>query len=255
MNKIITKIIIGFLIMSYVNVLGNDGMSKNQTDVDYVKYGTSFGDCIDYCNRSILISESKINFEKSGRDLDSKLPNILISETISSEYWLQLVNAIDFENFLKLESTVSSEGDTEWIEIKQKDKIYKVTFEHGNEPETLKAYIGFLRTYMASFEIDSKEAVNFNERTLINKTGKIKNFFCSRGCSQYVIEFIENNNTTYYFDKDLESKYRKDNLSIRFNGVLQYDYTVINKPGANDVPIPDFKAKNIRLINVIINTD
>jgi hypothetical protein len=255
MNKITTKIIIGFLIMSYVNVLGNNGMSKNQTDIDYVKYGTSIEECNDYCNKSILISESNINFEKSGRDLDSKLPNILISETISSDYWVQLAEAIDFEKFIQLESMVSSEGDTEWIEIKKKDKIYKVSFEHGKEPETLKTYIGFLRTYMAFFEIDSKETVNFNKRIFINKTGKIKNFFCSRGCSQYVIELIENNKTTYYFDKELESKYRKDGLSIRFNGILQNDFTVINKPGANDVPVPDFKAKNIKLINANINSD
>lgn len=259
MDKLIPKIIIGFLIMAYVTVYGKDDMNNNQSDFDYVKYGTCLGECTGYCVRSAQISESKINFEKSGSNLESSLPKILISETIRADYWIQLVGTIDFENFLLLDSIIGNpdcaDGGIEWIEIKKKNKIYKVTFEYGNEPETLKSFIGYLRTYLNSFEIDSLEVVNFNERTLINKAGKIKNFFCSRGCSQYLIELIENNETTYYFDKYLDSKYHKDGLSISFNGVLQYDSTIIYKPSPNDIPAPDFKVKNIRMFNINIKSD
>ncbi|NOQ24914.1 MAG: hypothetical protein GQ564_06075 [Bacteroidales bacterium] len=255
MDKLIPKIILSFLIISIMTFSEKAYTNNNHSSINYVRYGISCGESDGDCSRSIQISETKINFEKGGKNVNSKSSNNLISETIINEYWVQLVNAIDFDNFMQLESIVSADGDIEWIEIKKKGKIYKVTFEYGNEPETLKGYIGFLRTYMASFEIDSLGAVNFNERTLINKEGKIKNFFCSRGCSQYVIELIENNTTTYYFDKDLESKYQKDGLSIRFNGVIQFDSTVINKPSPRDIPIPDFVAKNIRMINVNINTD
>ena len=254
MDKLIPKIILGFLMISIMTISEKAYTNNNQANIDYVRYGTSFGESNGYC-RSMQILESEINFEKSKKGVDGKSPNNLISEKINNEYWMQLVDAIDFENFIQLESIVSAEGDTEWIEIKMKDEIYKVTFEYGNEPETLKGYIGFLRTYMASFEIDSLETVNFNERTLINKAGKIKNFFCSRGCSQYLIELIENNETIYYFDKKMDSEYKKDGLSIRFNGVLQYDSTIIKKPSPNDIPVPDFKVRNIRMLNANINSN
>ena len=256
MDILKSKIILGFLLVVILTSCEKDEKNNLQSDNDYVKYGTSFNMCIGYCVRNVKISDSKIEFEKSGWDLDGNLPDISLSESINNDYWIKLVDTIDFDSFLQLDSVIGcpdcADGGAEWIEIKKNDKIYKVTFEYRNEPESVKSFIGYLRTYLASFDIDSAETVSFDERTLIDQVGKIKNFVCSRGCYQYLIELIENNDTSYYFDKYLDSDYQIDNLSISFNGVLQNDSTMINKPAPNDIPIPDFKVRNINTFDIRI---
>ena len=46
-----------------------------------------------------------------------------------------------------------------------------------------------------------------------------------------------------------------DNLKIEFKGVFDYDSTMIYKPAPNDIPIADFKARNIRTFDIKIIED
>lgn len=235
------------------------GCEKNEndnfsSDFEFVKYGTSFGECLGYCKNDIYVKNTEIDFHKSGWDLEGLLPEISNTENIDTKYWTELIEKINYDSFSSLDSIIGcpdcADGGAEWIEIKSKGKSYKVIFEYRNEPSETKEYIGYLRTYLNTFQIDSNETVDFNERTVINQHGFIKNFVATRGSYQLLIGIISGNDTTYYFDKYLDTEYRLDNLKIEFKGVLDYDSTMINKPAPNDIPIPDFKVRNIRTFDI-----
>ena len=103
--------------------------------------------------------------------------------------------------------------------------------------------------------MNSNESVDFNNRTIIDQKGFIKNFVSTRGSYQYLIGIKNENDTIYYCDKYLNAEYHQDNLMIEFNGVLQYDSTLIYKPAPNDIPILDFKTRNINTFDIEIISD
>lgn len=240
---------IGFILAFIFTSCEKNDDDDISNEIVYVQYGTSFGECLGYCQNDIMIENSQIIFHKNGWDIDGLLPEISISENVDSKYTTELINKINVDAFLKLDSIIGcpdcADGGAEWIEIKSNGISHKITFEYGNEPSETEEYIGYLRTYLNTFQFDSNEAVDFNERTIINQQGFIKNFVATRGSYQWLIEITTNNDTTYYFEKNLSSEFYVDNLKIEFKGVLDYDSTMINKPAPNDIPIPDFKVRNI----------
>lgn len=222
--------------------------------VEYIKYGTSFGECLGYCRKNISVTGSEITFHKSGWGFQEELPDISFTENIDAIYWNKLVQNNDFGDLLQLDSIIGcpdcADGGAEWIEIKKKKENHKIVFEYYNEPEPIRELIGYLRMYIHTFQVDSSEDVDFNERTLIERPGIIKNFVCSRGCYQYLIEINNENGTSYYIDNQMDKNFKKNDLKIRFSGVLDYDSTTIYKPAFNDIPIEDFKVRNLKIFDI-----
>lgn len=249
-DNLILALLIGFI---FISCEKNDN-DNFQSDIEYIKYGTSFGECLGYCKNDITVTNLKIDFHKSGWDLDGLLPEISNAENVDSKYSTRLIEKINFDSFLKLDSIIGcpdcADGGAEWIEISSNGKSHKVIFEYRNEPSEIKEYIGYLRTYISTFQVDSNESIDFNGRTIINQPGFIKNFVATRGSYQWLIGIKSNDDTIYYFDKHLDIEYQVDNLKIEFKGVLDYDSTMITKPAPNDIPIPDFKVRNIRTFDI-----
>jgi hypothetical protein len=139
---------------------GNDYYPR---DTEYIKYGISFGECLGYCQFDLTITESAIVFHKNGFDLEGLLPEISATEIIDAENWEELVYKIDFASFLSLDSIIGcpdcTDGGAEWVEIKNRDIIYKVTFEYLDEPDEFSAYIDILRNYLNAFRTNSGESV------------------------------------------------------------------------------------------------
>ena len=127
---------------------------KNQAD--YISYGTSFGECLGYCIRSIVITGNEIRFEKSGWEIDGSLPDVNESIPMDTTSWTNLLSDIDFEAFFQLDTIIGcpdcTDGGAEWIEIKKEGGIHRVTFEYMNEPNTVKGYIENLRNYLTQFD-------------------------------------------------------------------------------------------------------
>lgn len=126
------------------------------SDIISIEYGTSFGECLGYCIRSIEITGTDVEFEASGWTITDKLPDINISGDISIEDWENLVNNIDFVVFRNLEEVIGcpdcTDGGVEWIEITTSELAHKITFEYFNEPEELQNYIDDLRNLMEQYE-------------------------------------------------------------------------------------------------------
>jgi hypothetical protein len=123
-------------------------------DYEYIKYGTSFGECYGYCRKEVEISSSKIIFEKKSWNLED-YPIVTITDLNNEESWKNLLEKIDYESFQQLTPIIGcpdcADGGAEWLEIKKNYVVYKVTFEYGNEPEAVKDYIQVLRDLLESY--------------------------------------------------------------------------------------------------------
>lgn len=252
MNKPLQNLIFILLfVFGFATCEKETNLDYSVSDLQYISYGTSFGECIGYCRNSVIVSETKIDFTKTGWSREELLPDIMISEITDKVYWQTLIDELDTKAFLQLDSIIGCpdcvDGGAEWIELRYPDKSHKVTFGYRDAPEIVKPFVSYLRAYMNAFQIDNDNAVDFNNRTLIDQRGRIQNFVATRGRNQYLIRVIAGNDTSYYYPEYLDAKYQENDLEIVFNGVLKYDSTTIYKPAPNDVPVPDFKARNINV--------
>ncbi len=79
-----------------------------------------------------------------------------------------------------------------------------------------------------------------------NQAGQTQVFVCSRGCYQYLVKA----NGVLYAPVNLPPEYQVDQSAFLFSGTLQADSTMINKPGSDDRPVPDFKVRNLKINKV-----
>lgn len=96
---------------------------------------------------------------------------------------------------------------------------------------------------MTSFFACEKQNV---ASTSTNSSGKIKVYVCSRGCFQYLLE----TNGTLYFPDFVPEDLKKDGQAVSFTGQILESTTTVRKPAPNDVPVPDFEAKNIHILTM-----
>ncbi|MCX6227268.1 MAG: hypothetical protein NTV01_21405 [Bacteroidia bacterium] len=147
------KKIIYFL---FISILIVSGCKKDTCSCGYVKieYGTSFGECMGYCKRDISITSDKIVFTKSGWDNSVKTKHC--DQDIADDDFSDLTGKIDLQDFKDLDEVIGcpdcADGGAEWIRIVTPDSDKKVTFEYGNEPDEVKAFIEILRNYLKGFE-------------------------------------------------------------------------------------------------------
>lgn len=154
MNRVFSVILIGLFSFCFTACEEKPGNRIND-EVNFISYGTSFGECLGYCIKRINVSDSQIDFSKRGWDLDGELPEVKVTEEISLEEWNELWNLIDYSKFIQLDSIIGcpdcADGGAEWIEISKDNVAQKVTFEYNNEPALLTGIIEMLRDYMADF--------------------------------------------------------------------------------------------------------
>jgi hypothetical protein len=156
MNTVILKTSCVLILFALITSCDKDVKSNLETNYEYIKYGTSFNNCIGYCYNSVTISDSIIEYEKKGRDINGNLPDFYSTKTIDHDYWINLQGSINFNSFMQLDSIIGcpdcADGGAEWIEINTIDKKHKVTFEFGKEPEEVKSLLGYLKTSLKSIE-------------------------------------------------------------------------------------------------------
>lgn len=226
-------------------------------EVEYIKYGTSFGECLGYCRNELTLYGNTINLQKSGWNLEGALPGILLTDNIDDRYPKAILDQLNLQEFFSLDSVTGcpdcADGGAEWIEIKGKGKTYKVIFEYQNEPEALSDYIHYLRTYLLAFPADNSQDVDFNGRVLIDQQGTIKKFIGAfhEYPAQYVIQVVDHRDTLYYYDAGLDSSFKTDNLDVVFNGALQDGSTLIYTSQAQEMPEADLMARNIITVGLV----
>ncbi|MFT4733111.1 MAG: hypothetical protein ACI9DJ_000600 [Algoriphagus sp.] len=247
------------LLFSFLICFGcNKAVGPEPADgFEYFSYGSFFGECLGYCQTEIKIEKELVKQKATGWNLEGELPIIERTEVINQSYFEELTKYLDFNKFKKLNEVLGcpdcKDGGGEWVEIKRNGRTYKITFEYGNEPKELSKTIRLLRAYTVAFKTGTGQLVNFNDRVLINESGKIKNFLCTRGCSQYLIQLDNHSSNDFYFIKYPEVAFFENDLPLSFHAVIMMDSTAISKPSPTDQPIFDFNAPNIQLFDVKAN--
>ncbi|MCY7328402.1 MAG: hypothetical protein LH618_07640 [Saprospiraceae bacterium] len=82
--------------------------------------------------------------------------------------------------------------------------------------------------------------------TFDQQSAEIQVFVCSRGCYQYLVK----TNGVLYAPIGLPPEYQVNQSAFIFSGQLQSDSTMINKPGADDRLVPDFKVRNLKIRDI-----
>ncbi|MCK4919937.1 MAG: hypothetical protein KAS71_02760 [Bacteroidales bacterium] len=122
--------------------------------VDNLSYGTSFGECLGYCIREIVVG-GDIVFTKSGWEIDGALPDSSCSMTFIMDPLPAYVEKINIEDFQNLDDVIGcpdcADGGAEWLELSIDGDLKRVTFEYMNEPNELKLIVEDLRELMDSF--------------------------------------------------------------------------------------------------------
>ena len=123
-------------------------------EVDYLSYGTSFGECLGYCVREIVVGGGAV-FTKSGWDIDGALPDSSCSMQFIMDPLPAYVDKLNLEDFKSLNEVIGcpdcADGGAEWLELSINGDLKRVTFEFMNEPNELKLIIEDLRGLMESF--------------------------------------------------------------------------------------------------------
>jgi hypothetical protein len=151
---IYSSMIVGIIL---IQCSKNDGIHKKNeqtTDIKSIFYGTSFGECMGYCRQSIMITENKIVFTKSGWTDEYKPVNC--EQALSNNGWNNIITKIELDSFLSLPNIIGcpdcADGGAEWIKIETSDSLHTITFEFGNSPNEVRNYIGLLQNYFKGFK-------------------------------------------------------------------------------------------------------
>lgn len=93
-----------------------------------------------------------------------------------------------------------------------------------------------------------EKSLNSVSTLYINNCGEIKQIICSRGCYQYLLK----TNKALYMPDSIPESVKTNKCKVIFSGYLKHDSSYIFKPALNDMAIPDFKVRNIKLSKIAI---
>ena len=144
------------LTISLFSCTTDDEMLTYNTDIVSIEYGTSFGQCLGYCNRNIIISGTEVQFQASGQTITGNLPDLTIPGEITVKEWESLVKTINLLIFRNMEEVIGcpdcADGGAEWIEITTDEISHKIVFEFDNAPEEVENLIEELREILEQYE-------------------------------------------------------------------------------------------------------
>ena len=112
-----------------------------------IKTGTSFGECVGYCKKELVITSEKMTYIKSS--WDGSTPEVRNELVTSSEKWNILINNLKEDKFNSLPEVIGcpdcADGGAEWIEIFDGKTNKKVTFEYGASISEIDSLVKELR--------------------------------------------------------------------------------------------------------------
>ena len=121
----------------------NQDLPTNAT----VKYGTSFGMCVGYCQRELSINgtQATLSLRKNGTNAEQKSCKKQIDEATLTA----LKSKIDIASLNKLPDVIGcpdcADGGAEFVEVTSNGKTKRITFEYGRAPAELKELVDQLK--------------------------------------------------------------------------------------------------------------
>ena len=124
--------------------------------VNYISYGTSFGECQGYCIQYMKVYPQIAALSQYGWGESGEFPEIQCTLPLESHEFISIKDSVDVGNFFSLDETYGcpdcADGGAEWVEISFDTLKHRVTFEFLNEPEELTPIVTALREMMLEFD-------------------------------------------------------------------------------------------------------
>jgi hypothetical protein len=135
----------------FISIAASCSISKDSHSITYIKHGSSFGMCRGYCfNEATYTKSEKIAYSKAyGRTNPDEFPDKSDTTLIEEAFWNELINSFEVDSFFILEERIGcpdcADGGSEWIEICENNKTYKVTFENGKPLKSMDKLLKLVR--------------------------------------------------------------------------------------------------------------
>ena len=134
----------------YAQTLNLNQIRRAQQNM-VVRYGTSFGECVGYCKRSLELTKGKLNFTFAPNDTitNDTIRCQLAINTDSTDLVLDYINKRNLYHLNNIYGCPDcADGGAEWIEVRHGIFYKRIVFEYMNEPEELTSLVNMLRRYM-----------------------------------------------------------------------------------------------------------
>ena len=145
-----------FLFISLLAIMSCEKEEQYFGTINYIGYGTSFGECLGYCNQQMKVYPQAATFRKNGWDQSGALPEAQCSLPLETYEFITIRDSVNLGEFFALEETYGcpdcADGGAEWVEISFDTLVHRVVFEYQNEPEELTPVVSALRDLMVRFE-------------------------------------------------------------------------------------------------------
>jgi len=113
-----------------------------------IRIGTSFGECMGYCWKEVLLDAETIVVIARSWDGEA-YPEKVYEEKMEPELWVQLQTAADFSTLEQMDEVYGcpdcADGGAEWVTMTLSGRIETVKFEHGTKLEPLAELLELLR--------------------------------------------------------------------------------------------------------------
>ena len=158
MRKVISLILVHTVLLFAISC---EEEAEDYGTINYIGYGTSFGECLGYCIHHMKLYPESVRLDKAGWDEQGELPIVQCSRPVELFEYVAIRDSIDVNSFFFMEETIGcpdcADGGAEWIEISYDTAFHRVTFEYQNEPQELSYVVSLLRDMMSEFEGCSEE--------------------------------------------------------------------------------------------------
>ncbi len=130
--------------------------SKESTDL-LIRHGTSFGECMGYCRREIVVEKASFQLRVTGWD-SIAYPTRQLNGPLTPAVWDSLETLADLEALRQFQDVIGcpdcADGGAEWLTIQEGTASKQVTFEHGETLEGFEELIDLLRRLQAQAETE-----------------------------------------------------------------------------------------------------
>lgn len=113
-----------------------------------IRIGTSFGECLGYCWKEVILDEEAIVVIARGWDAEA-YPEKVYEEKMKPELWAQLQTTADFSTLEQMDEVYGcpdcADGGAEWVTMTLSGRIETVKFEYGAKLEPLAGLLELLR--------------------------------------------------------------------------------------------------------------
>ena len=119
-----------------------------------LSYGTSFGFCVGYCNKTLKVEQSTLLFTQMTND--KIRPPKVCKAVLTEQDKKELYSLIKVNNIKSFPETTGcpdcADGGAEWIAVTENGKTYRKTFEFGNAPKSVQDLVVKLRSTSEGFK-------------------------------------------------------------------------------------------------------